>query len=577
MTNKGISLIPVVLMFWPIGSLLMAQSCDSPNAGYRVLNISSLNVAVWYPSPAAATTYSYNDSISGNVALNGPVTACVRHPLLVFSHGYRGCGTQSVFLTEQLARAGYIIAAPDHADAGCSVSATTGGNPPISISVGQFLNPETWTDQSSIDRKSDIERTIDGMLASPSFGSLVDRSRIGGFGHSLGGYTIFGMMGGWSTWKEPRIGAALLLSPYVQPFMAQSPSLVPNASGPIMYLGGTVDTIITPAIMRTGGAYDQTSSVKFFADVQGANHLDFSNSVCGNGPTSVEQCLATVPMAKLITAYSEDFFDTYLTGNPPKLLFGSGAGLAAYRFTSPPPAINPNGVGPIFSKATTIQPGEWVSIYGNNLSAPIATWTGEFPTALGGTRVTINGKLAYLWYVSPNQINLQAPDDSIRGPVSVVVTTPSGTASTVVTLAQSGPSFCLLDDKHVAGIVLRKDGSGKYGGGDYDILGPTGNRLGYVTAAAQPGDTVVLFAVGLGPTDPAVPAGQAFSGAAPISSPVELLLNGTPVAPDFVGLSSSGLFQINLTLPAGVGSGDLPLAIVTAESQTPTNVVLSVK
>ena len=59
------------------------------------------------------------------------------------------------------------------------------------------------------------------------------------------------------------------------------------------------------------------------------------------------------------------------------------------------PLIASGGIGPIYSISATIQPGEWVSIYGANLAGASATWTGNFPTLLGGTSVTINGKQAY--------------------------------------------------------------------------------------------------------------------------------------------------------------------------------------
>jgi hypothetical protein len=71
-----------------------------------------------------------------------------------------------------------------------------------------------------------------------------------------------------------------------------------------------------------------------------------------------------------------------------------------------PPTINAGGVVPLYSSSTTIQPGSWVSIFGSNLAGTPTTWNGDFPTLLGGTSATINGKPAYLWYVSPNQINL---------------------------------------------------------------------------------------------------------------------------------------------------------------------------
>jgi len=239
-----------------------------------------------------------------------------------------------------------------------------------------------------------------------------------------------------------------------------------------------------------------------------------------------------------------------------------------------PPSIASSGIVPADSPVNTIQSGEWVSIYGTNLAGSTATWNGNFPTSLGGTSVTINGKAAYLSYVNPTQINLQAPDDTAIGVVPVVVTTMGGTATSTVTLAHFAPSFLLLDSRHAAGIILRSNGSGAYGVGTYDILGPTGNSLGYATVAAKAGDTIELFATGLGPTSPAVPAGQGFSGAASTANPVKVLINNVSVTPTFAGLSGAGLYQINLTVPAGLGSGDLSLVATVGGAQTPVGVVI---
>ena len=90
-------------------------------------------------------------------------------------------------------------------------------------------------------------------------------------------------------------------------------------------------------------------------------------------------------------------------------------------------------------------------------------------------------------------------------------------------------------------------------------LGPTGTSLGYPTVAAKAGDVVELFGTGFGPTNPAVLAGQAFSGAAPTTNPVTLRINNVSVTPGFTGLSGAGLYQINLTVPAGLGTGDVTL------------------
>jgi len=163
-----------------------------------------------------------------------------------------------------------------------------------------------------------------------------------------------------------------------------------------------------------------------------------------------------------------------------------------------PPSILPGGIVPLYGTAPVIQPGSWVSIYGANLIAGTVpeSWAGDYPTTLGGTMVTINGKYAYLSYASPGLINLQAPDDPARGPVKVTVTTSAGSTSATVTLADQSPSFSLLGDgKHVAGIIVRPDGSGSNGTGanSYDILGPAGTALGYKTVSAKAGDVVVLF------------------------------------------------------------------------------------
>jgi len=236
------------------------------------------------------------------------------------------------------------------------------------------------------------------------------------------------------------------------------------------------------------------------------------------------------------------------------------------------PSIKTGGVVPVYSTSTSVQPGEWISIYGSNLGpAASVTWNGNFPTQLGGTSVTIDSKPAYLWFVGAGQINLQVPDDvNIGQSVPVVVTVGNQSASASVTLAGAAPSFSLLDATHVAGIIVHPDGS-------YDIIGPTGNSLGYATVAARAGDNIELFGVGFGPTTPVVPSGQAFSGSAATTNAVTLSINNKNVTPGFAGLSSAGLYQINLMVPAGLGTGDVPLVATVAGLSTQTGIVISLQ
>ena len=151
----------------------------------------------------------------------------------------------------------------------------------------------------------------------------------------------------------------------------------------------------------------------------------------------------------------------------------------------------------------------------------------------------------------------------------VVVKTSGGTAFASITLAAFAPSFSLLDATYVAAIIIRTDGSGAYGGGTYDILGPTGSSLGYKTVAAKAGDTLELFGVGFGPTSPTVAAGAAYSGAASTTNAVTLSINNVNVAPAFAGVTRAGLYQFNVTIPAGLGTGDVPLQGSVGGAKTP--------
>jgi uncharacterized protein (TIGR03437 family) len=101
--------------------------------------------------------------------------------------------------------------------------------------------------------------------------------------------------------------------------------------------------------------------------------------------------------------------------------------------------------------------------------------------------------------------------------------------------------------------------------------------LGYKTVAAKQGDVVELFGVGFGPTSPPVPAGQLFSGAAATTNEVRLLIGATSVTPSFAGLVSAGLYQLNVTIPASLGTGDQGLAAIVGGAETQSGAVISLQ
>ena len=88
-------------------------------------------------------------------------------------------------------------------------------------------------------------------------------------------------------------------------------------------------------------------------------------------------------------------------------------------------------------------PGSWVTIQGTKLANSSRTWrtseivNGKLPTQLDGVSVQINGKPAYVEYISPTQINVQEPSDTALGPVNVQVTNNSVTGDPVTAQLQA--------------------------------------------------------------------------------------------------------------------------------------------
>jgi uncharacterized protein (TIGR03437 family) len=95
--------------------------------------------------------------------------------------------------------------------------------------------------------------------------------------------------------------------------------------------------------------------------------------------------------------------------------------------------------------------------------------------------------------------------------------------------------------------------------------------------AAKAGDTVELFCVGFGPTTPLVPAGQLFSGTAVTTNTVQLTIGGKSVVTSGAGEGSAGLYQVNVTIPAGLGTGDPALVATVGGVQTQTGVSIALQ
>ena len=187
----------------------------------------------------------------------------------------------------------------------------------------------------------------------------------------------------------------------------------------------------------------------------------------------------------------------------------------------------------------------WVTIFGSNLAATSRTWkdteviNGKLPDSLDGVSVTINSQPASVYYISPNQLNVQAPASAATGKVQLVVTNSSGVSDPVtVNLQPVMPALFLYPQDYV--MAVRADGA---------QIGPANLIDGAATVPAQPGDVITLYGTGFGAGNPDIPAGQTVLGPAPLASTVKVQIDTVQADVSYAGLTGVGLYQFNVTVP----------------------------
>ncbi|MCP5120744.1 MAG: hypothetical protein GY953_58875, partial [bacterium] len=181
------------------------------------------------------------------------------------------------------------------------------------------------------------------------------------------------------------------------------------------------------------------------------------------------------------------------------------------------------------------------------------------PSSLDGVRVLVNGLESYVSYIGYNQVNAQVGDDPSEGPVNVQVITPVG-ASNEVTITKTGVTPALQSDSRF-----------KAGETNYVVafttdfatfIGPPGLTPGASFRPAQPGETIIVFAVGCGPSFPATPAGQIPTASPRLALPYEFRFGDTVAEAQGVLVSPFiGLYQFAVTVPALSGDVAFELTV----------------
>ena len=225
------------------------------------------------------------------------------------------------------------------------------------------------------------------------------------------------------------------------------------------------------------------------------------------------------------------------------------------------PTVSYNGIlnNATFATGDSLGVGTIAALFGEFLTDNIYAAPGApLPTTLGGVRVLVNGLAAPLYYASPGQINFQIPLETLGGDAVVQVERNGvvGNRASVNVVAQAGRILVWPGLRH--GIIVNADGT---------LPLPVATKLGtYVSKPVRAGETLVIYAIGFGQTNPPVQ-----TGAASPSSPLAQLSNvvvrfGVPGLFDssiaqpaqFAGLTPFfvGLFQINVQVPEGVPTQD---------------------
>ncbi len=237
----------------------------------------------------------------------------------------------------------------------------------------------------------------------------------------------------------------------------------------------------------------------------------------------------------------------------------------------------PDNLPPAISTTNpTITAGAWVSVYGTHLSQTTRSWTaadfvdGKLPTSLDGVSVQVSGQSAYVSYISPTQINFLVPASCCQNGTAVTVTNALGTSNRPENkIAALAPTlFTLPQLGGIYAVATFPDGG---------VIGPEG-LLGNAakTRPAQPGDIIVLWASGLGQTDPAYADGQLITQPLSLGNNVSVQIGGADAKVDYAGLVEAGLYQINVHVPQ-VASGDEPVSIKLGQYASPGPLYIAVQ
>jgi uncharacterized protein (TIGR03437 family) len=244
---------------------------------------------------------------------------------------------------------------------------------------------------------------------------------------------------------------------------------------------------------------------------------------------------------------------------------GINVAIPAPSFSGSGPYLNPTGIVNAASSApftAGVAPGELLTLYGTGLADSLVVAPAiPFPITLGNVQVTINGVAAPIYYVSPTQISAIVPYELSAGVAQVQVITDGNPSNTVT----------MFTNETSVGVFSVPPGGLGYGA----VLHQNGALVSPSNPAAI-GETVSVFLTGLGAVSPTIADGAAGVVGATTNT-ITADINGTAATVTYSGLAPqlAGLYQMNVTIPTGVTTGDNFLDIGGPDSYT-SEVLISI-
>jgi uncharacterized protein (TIGR03437 family) len=210
-------------------------------------------------------------------------------------------------------------------------------------------------------------------------------------------------------------------------------------------------------------------------------------------------------------------------------------------FDGPQTQLVVGGASNAASGQQAYAPGMLLSVYGTAFGDFIqSAGTIPLPQYLAGFEATVNGVTASLYYVSPDQVNIQIPYETQPGAATLMVGNPYLNVNYALNIVPAAPGIFMTN----------------------------GFTAAPFSSAAR-GQTTTLFITGDGQVSPVLadgtsPApGTAQSQLPKPNLPVTLTVAGLPATISFYGIPSGlvGVTQINYVVPANTPIGVQPVVV----------------